>query len=215
MSHPPGEAQVDFSHAQVIGVGERVSASCLVMTLPSSDAFFCCVFPKDCTETFQEGHVRAFDFFGGVPTRISYDNSRIAISLIEKEGGKAWTSEFHGLVSHHLYEPHFCRVRRANEKGVVEGMVRFSRRNFLVPVPQAASWEELNRLVTDRCREDQQWQLRGQTVSKAELLEQERSSLCLLPAQRLKPGVSRWPRPTRWRWCDLIKLAMIYVPPSR
>ena len=186
LSHPPGEAQVDFGHAQVIVAGERVSASYLVMTLPYSDAFFCCVFPKECTETFQEGHVRAFEFFGGVPTRISYDNSRIAISSIEKQRGKVWTSEFHRLVSHHLYEPHFCRVRRANEKGVVEGMVGFSRRNFLVPVPQAASWEELNRVVTERCREDQERQLRGQTVSKAVLLEQERSSLRPLPAQRFE-----------------------------
>ncbi len=150
LSHPPGEAQVDFGHAQVIVAGERVSASYLVMTVPYSDALFCSVFPKECTETFQEGHVRAFEFFGGVLTRISYDNSRIAISKIEKQRGKTWTSEFHRLVSHHLYEPHFCRVRRANEKGVVEETVGFSRRNFLVPVPQAASWEELNRVVADR-----------------------------------------------------------------
>ena len=67
LSHPPGEAQVDFGHAEVIIAGERVKASFFVMTLPYSDAFFCCVFPKECTETFQEGHVRAFEFFGGVP----------------------------------------------------------------------------------------------------------------------------------------------------
>jgi len=186
LSHPPGEAQVDFGHAQVMVAGERVSASYLVMTLPYSDAFFCCVFPKECTETFQEGHVRAFEFFGGVPTRISYDNSRIAVSTIEKQRGKDWTSEFHRLVSHHLYEPHFCRVRRANEKGVVEGMVGFSRRNFLVPVPQAASWEELNRVVAERCRLDQERQLRGQVACKAVLLEQERPSLLPLPAQRFE-----------------------------
>ena len=59
-------------YSVMIVAGERVSASYLVMTLPYSDAFFCCVFPKECTETFQEGHVRAFEFFGGVPTRISY-----------------------------------------------------------------------------------------------------------------------------------------------
>lgn len=186
LSHPPGEAQVDFGHAQVIVAGERVTASYLVMTLPYSDAFFCCVFTKECTETFQEGHVRAFEFFGGVPTRISYDNSRIAVSTIEKQRGKEWTTEFHRLVSHHLYEPHFCRVRRANEKGVVEGMVGFSRRNFLVPVPEAASWEELNRVVAERCRLDQERQLRGQVACKAVLLEQERPSLRPLPAQRFE-----------------------------
>lgn len=57
------------------------------MTLPYSDAIFCCVFPKESTETFQEGHVRAFEFFGGVPTRITYDNSGIAVSSIEHQRG--------------------------------------------------------------------------------------------------------------------------------
>jgi transposase len=46
-----------------------------VMTLPYSDAAFVCAFPRECTEAFLEGHVRAFAFFGGVPRRISYDNS--------------------------------------------------------------------------------------------------------------------------------------------
>lgn len=186
LSHPPGEAQMDFGHAEVVVAGERVSASYLVMTLPYSDAFFCCVFPKECTETFQEGHVRAFEFFGGVPTRISYDNSKIAVLTIEKQRGKDVTTEFHRLASHHLYESHFCLVRRPNEKGVVEGMIGFARRNFLVPVPQAASWEELNRMVTERCRIDQQRQLRGESVSKAVLLEQERASLRSLPVQRFE-----------------------------
>ena len=80
LSHPPGEAQVDFGHAQVIVAGERVSASYLVMTLPYSDAFFCCVFPKECTETFQEGHVRAFEFFGGVPTQTKWTSPKAPTS---------------------------------------------------------------------------------------------------------------------------------------
>lgn len=186
LSHPPGEAQVDFGHAEVIIAGERVGASFFVMTLPYSDAFFCCVFPKECTETFQEGHVRAFEFFGGVPKRITYDNSNIAVSSIENQRGKEWTSAFHRLVSHHLYEPHFCRVRRGNEKGVVEGIVKFARSNFMVPVPQTASWEALNEVIMERCRADQQRQLRGQTACKAVLLEQERASLRPFPAQRFE-----------------------------
>ncbi|MBL8828645.1 MAG: transposase [Planctomycetaceae bacterium] len=63
------------------------------MSLPFSDALFCQAFPRECTETLQEGHCRAFEFFGGVPTRISYDNSRIAEtvdrrkSLLDKNKG--------------------------------------------------------------------------------------------------------------------------------
>ena len=55
--------------------GQDVKVAMFVMTLPYSDAIFCQVFPRECTETFLEGHRRAFEFFGGVPRRISYDNS--------------------------------------------------------------------------------------------------------------------------------------------
>ena len=41
-----------------------------VMVLPYSDATFVMAFERECTETFWEGHVRAFEFFKGVPTRI-------------------------------------------------------------------------------------------------------------------------------------------------
>lgn len=82
LAHPPGEAQADFGEAQVVIAGERVTAALFVLTLPHSDAFFVAAFPKECTETFQEGHARAFRYLGGVPTRISYDNSKIGHFLL-------------------------------------------------------------------------------------------------------------------------------------
>jgi transposase len=82
LSHPPGEAQVDYGFADVLLDGELTKVALFVMTLPYSDAIFIQAFPKECTESFQEGHVRAFEFFGGVPTRISYDNSKIAVGKI-------------------------------------------------------------------------------------------------------------------------------------
>ncbi len=94
LAHPPGEAQVDFGEAQVVVAGEAVTASLFVLTLPHSDAFFVAAFPAECTETFQEGHARAFDHLGGVPARISYDNSRIAVAAIVGQRGRTPTREF-------------------------------------------------------------------------------------------------------------------------
>ena len=144
LAHPPGEAQVDFGFAEVVIAGERVTAAYFVMTLPHSDAFFMRAYPKKCTESFQDGHVRAFDFFGGVPTCIRYDNSKVAVASITGRRGRTPTREFLRLASHYLFDYRFCRVRRPNEKGHVEAMVGFARRNFLVPVPEAESWEGLN-----------------------------------------------------------------------
>jgi len=61
------------------------------MSLPYSDAFFMRAYPRECTETFQDAHVAAFAFFGGVPRKTDYDNSRIAVArIIGRHGGRVW-----------------------------------------------------------------------------------------------------------------------------
>ncbi len=182
LSHRAGTAQADFGEVTVVVNGESTKAAFFVMTMPYSDAIFCQVFPKECTETFQEGHCRAFEFFGGVPRRISYDNSKIAVSKIIGGRGREATREFLRLQSHYLFEHHFCRVRRANEKGHVENLLGFARRNFLVPIPQVESLEALNAELTEHCRRDLQRQLRGKPAPKEALLAEEQSVLLPIPS---------------------------------
>jgi transposase len=126
LKHLPGEAQVDFGQAVVKMAGILRKIFFFVMALPYSDVFFVKAYERECTETFWDGHVEAFKFFGGVPKRISYDNSRIAISKIIGPRARDLTDGFLQLVSHYLFKYHFCLVRRANEKGVVEGLVKFA-----------------------------------------------------------------------------------------
>jgi transposase len=178
---PPGEAQVDFGEAVVVIAGERVTAAVFVLTLPHSDAFFVAAFPRECTETFQDGHARAFRYFGGVPTRISYDNSKIAVATIVGGRGDTPTKEFLRLASHFLFAHHFCRVRRPNEKGHVEAMVGYARRNFLVPIPEASSWEALNAELLRRCDADLARTVRGETQTKRDRLLMDRAALRALP----------------------------------
>jgi transposase len=193
LTHPPGEAQVDFGHALVKMDGVLRKICFFVMALPYSDAFFVRAYERECTETFWDGHVRAFAFFGGVPRRITYDNSKIAISKIIGPRLRELTQGFLQLVSHYLFRYHFCLVRRANEKGVVEGTVKYSRQNFMVPVPQVRDFDELNAYLLQRCREDMDRRVRGQVQSKEPLLAEEQFSFLGLPftpfeACRTQPG---------------------------
>lgn len=181
LEHRPGEAQADFGHAVANVGGQLVKTAFFVMSLPFSDAIFCRAFPRECTETFQEGHVHAFEFFGGVPHRISYDNSRIAVARLTGRRGDVFTQQFISLKSHYLFESHFCLVRRPNEKGHVENLVGFSRRNFLVPVPVVDDFASLNEYLRCRCNDDLTRELRGKDRTKAGLLEQERTALLALP----------------------------------
>jgi transposase len=73
LTHARGEAQADFGEALVVIAGVEQKAHYLVMGLPHSDDCFVAAFPAETTEAFLEGHVRAFAYFGGVPTRILYD----------------------------------------------------------------------------------------------------------------------------------------------
>jgi transposase len=184
LAHRAGEAQVDFGQAEILLDGQTATVALFVMTLPYSDATFVCAFPRECTEAFLEGHVRAFAFFGGVPRRISYDNSKVAVAKITGSRDRKVTDAFIRLKSHHLFESHFCLVRRPNEKGHVETLIGFARRSFLVPVPIVhGGLEPLNARLEQCCREDLTRQLWGKPTSKAELLDGERSSLLPLPKE--------------------------------
>jgi transposase len=137
--HPPGEGQVDFGRPEVIVAGVPHKAALFVLTLPHSNARFDCLFPRECTEAFHEGHARAFAFFGGVATRVSYDNSKIAVVKLIGPHERHLTQEFLRLQPHFGFAAHFCRLRQAHEKGHVENGVGYVRRNFLLPVPRADS----------------------------------------------------------------------------
>ena len=110
-----------------------------------------------------------------------YDNTRVAVSkILGRE--RRLTRGFCELRSHYLFAHRFCQVRRANEKGVVEGMVKFARLNFMVPVPQMRDFEDLNVHLRGRCAEDQERRVRGKEGIKRQRLEEERAVLLPLPA---------------------------------
>jgi hypothetical protein len=154
-----------------------------VMSLPYSGAVYIQVFPRECTETFQEGHTRAFTFLNGVPTRIAYDNTKTAVAKIVGPRERELTHEFLRLKSYYLFASHFCLVRRPNEKGHVERLVEYARSNFLVPVPAVDSLEQLNTQLAERCRNDQERSVRGKAGTVAALLAEDRAKMLPLPAR--------------------------------
>jgi transposase len=180
--HPPGEAQADFGEALVVIAGVEQKAHYLAMDMPHSDDCFVVAFPAETTEAFLEGHVQAFAYFGGVPTRILYDNTKIAVARILGGEERQRTRAFSELQSYYLFADKFGRPARGNDKGKVEGIVGYSRRNFMVPIPRAGSWDELNAQLADRCRMRRQRRLRGHTETIGERFERDRAAMLPLPA---------------------------------
>ena len=182
LAQPPGEAQFDFGEAVVEIAGVRMKAALAVMSLPYSDAFHVTAFPRECTETFQAAHDNSFEFFEGVPTKIAYDNTSVAVKKVLEGPNRELTSEFLRLESHFLFTHRFCRVARGNEKGHVESLVGYHRRNFLVPVPRFASFAELNVYLTRRCEEELDRTVRGKSQTKRQRLETDRAAMLGFPA---------------------------------
>ena len=151
LAHPPGHAQVDFGEAVGVIGGTRRKIHFFCLDLPQSDACFVKAYPAETTEAFLDGHVSAFAFFGGVPLSILYDNTRIAVAKICGDGKRERTRAFTELVSHYLFRDRFGRPGKGNDKGKVEGLVKYARSNFLTPIPVAASFEDLNARLLERC----------------------------------------------------------------
>lgn len=178
----PGEAgQVDWGTAKIIMQGQKIEVNLFCMRLCSSCAPFVIAYPSQREEVFLEGHEQAFKFIGGVPRVLIYDNLKTAV----KEGwGKLAREQnrFKAFHAHYAYQTRFCNPGEGHEKGLVENLVGYIRRNVLVPLPRVESYEELNQLLLKRCIEYiANHQIRDKDLSVKESYEMEKQALIALP----------------------------------
>src|ERR671932_2839746 len=180
--HPPGHGQADFGEAVAVVGGEERKVHFFCLDLPHSDACFVKAYPAETAEAFCDGHGAASAFFGGVPRSMLYDNTRLAVARILGDGTRRRSRAFAELQSHYLFADRFGRPGKGNDKGKVEGLVGYARRNFLVPIPRVESLAALNTQLEACCRERQEARLRGQTETIGERLARGRAALLPLPA---------------------------------
>src|SRR6202451_4080905 len=181
LRHEPGHAQVDFGEALAVIAGKECKIHFFAMDLPHSDACLVQAYPAETSEAFCEGHNVGFEFFGGVPRSILYDNSKLAVARILGDGRRQRTRTFSELQSHYLFADRFGRPGKGNDKGKVEGLVGYARRNFMVPIPRVGSWEELNTYLREQCGQRRERRLRGQEETIGERFERDRTALLPLP----------------------------------
>jgi transposase len=191
LAHPPGHAQVDFGEAVAVIAGVRQKIHFFCLDLPQSDACFVKAYPRETTEAFLDGHTSSFAFFGGVPLSILYDNLKIAVAKICGDGKRERTRAFTELVSHYLFQDRFGRPGKGNDKGKVEGLVKFSRSNFMTPIPVAESFEALNAKLADHCRRRQSEKAARHAETIGERLAADLAALRDLPAVALEPCEKR------------------------
>jgi hypothetical protein len=185
LAYAPGaEAQCDWGEAvaRIAGVEQTVYLFCL--RLAYSLKAFVCAFPTMRQECFLAGHVAAFTAVGGVPQRIVYDNLATAVAKVLQGRTRVEQEAFIAFRGHYVYRSHFCLPGRegAQEKPLVETLVGYARRNFLVPVPVVPSWAALNALLAERCAAEDARTASGRGATIGALWAAERTQL--LPLQR-------------------------------
>jgi transposase len=191
-THEPGaEAEVDFGEFWAHVGGELVKCWMFVMRLSCSGRAFHVGFTTQAQEAFLQGHVLAFNHFGGVPARIRYDNLKPAVIKVLKGRNRTESDRFIALRSHYGFDSFFCRPGRdgAHEKGGVEGEIGRFRRRHLVPVPEVTSLAELNRFIAAGDLLDDTRVITGRLQTIAEAFTAEVARLQDLPVEEFDPAL--------------------------
>jgi len=190
---PGMDAQVDFGESYAKLGGEEVKLHGFEMRMNFSRKKFVAFFQTTDKEAFLEGHVRAFEHFQGVVERISYDNLGAAVAQMGKGKHRVLTREFKELKGYYNFETNFCKPGEegAHEKGGVENGVGFARRNWMVPVPEFDTLDDLNAYLLDKCRADDARTVSGQSESIRDAWQKEREYLLPLPAKPFDPAVQQ------------------------
>jgi len=182
LAHPPGHAQADFGEALVVIGGVEQKAHFFALDLPFSDACFVRAYPAAVSEAWVDGHVHAFAFFGHVPQSVLYDNDRCLVAKILPDGTRKRAKLFSGFLSHYVIHDRYGRPGKGNDKGAVEGVVGFARRNFMVPIPRFPTWNALNLWLEEQCCKRQADVLRGHSKSIGQRLVRDLEAMMDLPA---------------------------------
>ncbi|MCH6471189.1 IS21 family transposase [Sinomonas terrae] len=201
--HAPGEeAEVDFGEVWIVLAGVRTKCHMFIMRLSHSGRAVHRVYSTQSQEAFLEGHLEAFDEFGGVPTRhIRYDNLSSAVRRVVFGAGRVRDENERWILFRSTagFDPFYCipGVEGAHEKGGVEGEVGWFRRRRLTPVPEVSSLAELNERIREWEAQDLNRKITGRPRTIGEDFEAERPFLAPLPAERFDPGLPLYPRVDR------------------
>ncbi len=175
------EAEVDWGTATAEIAGKRQTIKIFCMRSKFSGKHFVRAYPCERQQAFFDAHLHSFQFFGGIFPVLIYDNLTTAVRKVLQGRSRIEQESFVKFRAYHSFEARFANPAAGNEKGGVEGLVGFVRRNYLVPIPAVESLEELNGKLFDQCRSYGGHTISGREHTVEELFGQEKGKLLALP----------------------------------
>jgi transposase len=187
--HPAGaQAEVDFYQAEVVIAGKQVTAQIVALRSEFSAGSSHAGYPHATQSAFLEGMAQGFEFLGGTPSVVRFDNLTLAVARVLRGKQRIQQDRFITFRSHYLFEASFTTpgIQGAHEKGGIENECGRFRRRWLTPVPCFDSWEEFNDYLLACSISDLDRRLEGNTQTVGELVMVERPLLRTLPAERFE-----------------------------
>ena len=175
------EAEADWGNCQAILSDEPTKLKMFCMRSKGSGIHFVQCYPCERQQALFEGHIQAFAFFDGIFPTLIYDNLTTAVEKVMRGKDRRLQEGFAKFKAYYSFTPRFCNIAKGNEKGGVEGLVGYARRNYMVPVPKADSLEELNSRLLEQCLAFGQHRISGRSETVSDLFEQEKEHLISLP----------------------------------
>lgn len=176
------EAEVDWGNCYGIIAGEKVHLKMFCMRSKGSGKHFVQCYPCERQQALFEGHVQAFDFFGGIFPTLIYDNLTSAVEKVFRGKDRKLQESFLKFQAYYNFTSRFCNPGQGHEKGGVEGLVGYARRNYLVPVPHVDSLSQLNKHLLEQCHSYGSHRMAGHVETVDVLYEKEKAHLIALPA---------------------------------
>lgn len=205
------EGQVDWYEAWIEVGGERQAVQIFSMRSMASGGAFHRAYWSATQQAFFEAHERAFHFFGGVFSRLRYDNLGSAVRRILRGSNREQQERFIAFRSHWKFEATFCQPGKGHEKGGVEGEVGYFRRNHLVPVPCVTDLAQFNHLLAQWCAADGERRIGDRQQPVGELMVAEQSALLGLAEEGFELAEICFPRVDAKR-CVKVKTNFYSVP---
>ena len=213
MRFAPGEAvQIDWGEATIYINGEKTVINLFCARLCHSCAPYVIAYKRQNLESFLDAIIRTFQYYGGVPRRVIFDNAKVAV----KSGFGAHAAaqdDYKQLAAHYGFEPIFCNPASGNEKGLVENLVGYIRRNVCVPLPRVKNLEELNGKLLEKCVHYLEHKIESRPTPVSIMLEEDRQCLQALP--HYTPDVSKRAYPTVSRYSTVLFETNSYSVPCR
>ena len=177
----PGCAQVDFGEADFYEDTDCVRRKYLTVSFPYSNDGYSQVFRGETAECVCQGLVDIFNYIGGVPKLLIFDN---ATGVGHRVMDKIHETElFARFRAHYGFQIRFCNPYAGYEKGNVENKVGTTRRNLFVPVPTYHDIEEYNRTLLGQHEKKAAEIHYKKGVVISELFEKDRKHFLPLPAK--------------------------------